>query len=210
MIFKTLRINYSLTRSQLAEAIGRSTNYIMKAEQASFPAPSQALLDFYTRRTPPTPTNWARSPTGLSGSDSTFAGLSGSEGSLDGRVYFNNGVEWVQQDAEVLTSAYYEDQKRARLTFLDKWTPYASGVQFKDCWQLPMYDYVLKPTEYALSTELCVPAAAVFELHRAGKLSGAIQAAVNDLLEFSASGQCKPEALADLLALKARLTNGWE
>jgi hypothetical protein len=46
-MFKDLRIQYGLTRSELSQVTGRSVNYLLKAESLTFPTAPVALLDFY-------------------------------------------------------------------------------------------------------------------------------------------------------------------
>jgi len=49
-MFRTLRENAGLTQSQVAEAIGRSPNYVLKAEDLTFPAPPASLVEFYSNQ----------------------------------------------------------------------------------------------------------------------------------------------------------------
>lgn len=46
-MFRTLRLEYGLTQQQVADATHRTPNYILKAEDLTFPSPPPALVQFY-------------------------------------------------------------------------------------------------------------------------------------------------------------------
>ena len=48
-MFKELRLEAGLTRGDLAEATGRSVNYLLKAEDLTFPSPPVALMEFWLK-----------------------------------------------------------------------------------------------------------------------------------------------------------------
>lgn len=49
-MFKELRIDAGLTRGDLAAETGRSVNYLLKAEDLTFPTPPVALMEFWLKR----------------------------------------------------------------------------------------------------------------------------------------------------------------
>jgi transcriptional regulator with XRE-family HTH domain len=51
-MFKTLRAQHNLSQQDVANATGLSPNYILKAEQLTFPIPSPVLADFYLKLDP--------------------------------------------------------------------------------------------------------------------------------------------------------------
>lgn len=51
-MFRELRLQHGLTQSEIATATHRSPNYILKAEDLTFPSPPPALLQFYRELDP--------------------------------------------------------------------------------------------------------------------------------------------------------------
>jgi len=48
-MLKELRLRHELTQQEVADAIGRSPNFVLKAEQLTFPAAPPALVEYYSK-----------------------------------------------------------------------------------------------------------------------------------------------------------------
>ena len=51
-MFRTLRAQHNLTQQEVADQTNLSPNYVLKAEQLTFPIPSPVLADFYLKLDP--------------------------------------------------------------------------------------------------------------------------------------------------------------
>lgn len=162
-MFRELREQYGLTRHQLADLTGRTTNYLLKAEQLTFPSAPVALLDLYTK--PEEPKGWA--------------GLS--------------EVEWEPLDRYTLESAYRDAQRARREEWILHYAPMVSRLSFCRQWvsiesSEDEFD-VVYPTEYRVSQGLCIPAPAVYRAEKHGHISAPIKTALSDLVEYCVSGR---------------------
>lgn len=170
-----IRKSYGLTRSEVAQITGRSVNYLLKAEQATFPSAPIALLDFYARP------------------------------HYDGPYRLTRA--WQPYDIDLLRSDYRAFQRRKRRQWLTTWEPkdYTAGLPFQLKWsRRPNFDgaglpavgafqfqdrVFVYPSAYAISVGLCIPAAVVYRNEKNLTKAGAIVTAMEDLVEYVASGE---------------------
>lgn len=163
-MFREIRENYGLTRQDLAALTGRTTNYLLKAEQLTFPSAPVALLDLYSK--PEEPKTWP---------------------SL-------SEVEWEPIDRYTLESAYRDAQRHKREEWILHYAPYPERhLSFCKQWvsiesSEDEFDMVY-PTEYRVSQGLCVPAPAVYRAEKHGHISAPIKTALSDLVEYCVSGR---------------------
>jgi hypothetical protein len=196
-MFKQLRLDLDLTQSDLALLTGRSRNYVVKAEQCTFPTPPVPLVEFYRtggileRKLD----RWKVSQ--------FSTGNHGALLTLNGELPLNLGgtspppvgllkvTEWQGIPKEILEAAYYSEQQAIRVTWLRDWEPNilsAYGLPFNLQWVSKIATAIVHPTEYRLSTGLCVPAAAVFKAVKDGVYAKSLKAALDDLIEYVDSG----------------------
>lgn len=162
-MFREIREGYGLTRSDLAALTHRSPNYLLKAEQLTFPSAPVALLDLYSN--PQEPKDWP---------------------SL-------SEVEWEPLDRYTLESAYRDAQRHKREEWILHYAPMPSRLSFCKQWvsiesHEDEFDMVY-PTEYRVSQGLCVPAPAVYRAEKHGHISAPIKTALSDLVEYCVSGR---------------------
>lgn len=199
-MFQALREAEGLTRPQLAQLTGRSVNYILKAEQATFPTPPTALVDFWAARNSGTLTNNlavnTRNPPSLNFGP-------GNTPKQQGAVGLTN----VSMQRSILKSAYFDYQHLQRkrwlgkfvprpldtsqLSFCNKWIP--ANVLIENEWatngELQELELELSPTEYSVSKGLCVPASVVFRAERDGYIGNSLIDVMYELVEYAKSGE---------------------
>ena len=180
-MFEDIRLGYGLSRNQLATLTGRSVNYLLKAEQCTFPSPPVALLAFYTNPTPPDVQQFQR---------------------------FRLQQDWEPYDRDTLMDAYYAKQRHKREAWLDSWLPVTNMKTvfwpLQQKWMpntgAPPYGASavghfgglggVYPNSYQLSVGLCIPASVVYRNEKNPQAqSNAIRAAMGTLVEYVESGR---------------------
>lgn len=160
-MFRELRESYNLTRSQLAELTGRTTNYLLKAESLTFPTPPVALLDLYTGEEP-----------------RKWAALSEVEWEpMDRDILISQ-----YRDSQRVKREKWLDLMEpvpSHLTFCRQWV-------YK---LLDDEEDIVSPTEYRVSQGLCIPAPAVYRAEKYGHVSQPIKTALADLVDYVTSGR---------------------
>jgi hypothetical protein len=184
-MLEDIRKSYGLTRQELADMTHRSVNYILKAEQATFPCAPIALTDFYAQP------------------------------NYDGAVPLR--IPWEPMDRDVMQDAYRDFQRRHRIAWLQDWEPddYTAGLPFRRKWlkRLPEWEGNLGsgaaalsgsfssrvkvyPSQYAISSGLCLPAAVIYRNEKDLTHAGSIVTCMEDLVEYVLSGQYRAEYLS--------------
>lgn len=196
-MFKKLRIDAGLTRQELSDATGRSVNYLLKAEQLTFPTPPIALIEYWTRNSDLNRyvleqayyaaqrkhrrewlNSWIPRPGDIS--------------------HFSFCRKWLSVDA--LTSGVGAFD----VTDADDENVYDIGTPDVPCNLEPetSMDLILDidilpasealcPSQYAVSTGLCVPASAVYfaEKYPHKPVAASVRRAVDDLVEYAQGGE---------------------
>jgi transcriptional regulator with XRE-family HTH domain len=189
-MFKDLRLSLDLTQQDLADLTGRTRNYIIKAEQCTFPTPPVALIRVYEEGGTLEQSNQQLARANH-GTGSPLVSL--------GTLNLNSGSPpvglltrpWRGIPKEILESAYYDEQRRIRREWLYRWHPRAidtSNRSFKHKW-VNVLNPAIPLTEYEVSRGLAVPAAAVFKAEKDGVVSKAISDAVEYLIDYVSSGE---------------------
>jgi hypothetical protein len=179
-VFEETRLSYGLTRTHLSDLTGRSVNYLLKAEQATFPCPPVSLLAFYTADQPPANAATVLGP-GLSG----FL-----------------VQKWRKWDKDDLKAAYKAKQRKTREDFLDRYYPVATSTSNRP-FRLKWYGAIdedgdqVAPNSYQLSCGLCIPAAVVYRNDRELRPSSAIRQAMTDLVEYVETGRFHSRFLSE-------------
>ena len=183
-MLQTLREELGMSRPELAAAIGRSTNYVVKAEQATFPTPPTALVDYLAKRMAakhvlPDPTT----TTLITGS-----AIPAPVGSTD-----------IQYWQDLIKSGYREFQALKRQHWIANWVPRPYDTyNFSFCrkWiisnpldTIDMSALDISPNEYTVSKGLCVPAAVVFRAEKYGVIGNALVEAVEEVAAYLSTGK---------------------
>jgi transcriptional regulator with XRE-family HTH domain len=194
-MFKDLRLSLDLTQQDLADLTGRTRNYIIKAEQCTFPTPPVALIRVYEEGGTLEQSKSQHQYQHQQASYGTGSPLL----TLNGPGTLNSGSPpvglltrpWRGIPKEILESAYYDEQRRIRREWLYRWHPRAidtSNRSFKHKW-VNVLNPAIPLTEYEVSRGLAVPAAAVFKAEKDGVVSKAISDAVEYLIDYVSSGE---------------------
>lgn len=149
-----LRKSLLLSRQQVADSINRSPNFILKAEQATFPTPPPALLNFYKHRL-------------------------GASVDLDLEVASYYQTQHSRRKAWL--SQWQPVQQQQALNFRRCWVPLPSGLPLSEVGESVdgpswVFEGLVEaeppepPTQYALSQGLCLPAAVVYRLETNNQL----------------------------------------
>lgn len=166
---REFRDQLSLSRPQLAALTGRSVNYILKAEQYTFPSPPVALVEYYHK---------------------TLA--------LDRTILqtaYRSGQRLQRQAFHEHIRPRPTDTSAAR--FCGKWF-YSGGSAVEVEKEFSGTDVVLidkielpktSPNQYMMSKTLCLPASAIYFAEKTGQISASIHEAMDDLVQFANSGQ---------------------
>lgn len=188
-MFKELRLNEGLSRSDLSALTGRSVNYLLKAEDLTFPTPPIALVSFWLKRNP----------------------------ELE-RYMLEDAYYAAQKDRRRSWLDYWEPRPAdtKHFSFCRKWLR-AEGLSRPVGYE-EEYTEVdrVSPTQYTVSHGLCVPASAVYfaEKYPHKPLASSIIAAVDDLVDYVKSGEYHAkrlyavgtnEVMANLLRLRSEL-----
>jgi transcriptional regulator with XRE-family HTH domain len=194
-MFRDLRLSLGLTQQELADLTGRTRNYIIKAEQCTFPSPPVALVNFYQaggtlERL--ASVQWpALNEGGARGGLVTLA-PAGAVGVLDLKGELFEGIP-----KEILESAYYSEQQRIRKQWLFKWIPRPADTlyfSFKRKWISAISYDISGPTEYEVSRGLCLPAASVFKAEKDHVYAQVLRSAMDQLIEYVDSGEYEGES----------------
>lgn len=185
-MFEDIRISYGLTRNQVAVATGRSINYLLKAEQCTFPSPPVALLAFYTNPQPP---EGVRLLTPWEAFDRQTL--------CD--AYFDSQrrkrQQWLDTWLPVPSSTNWVPLRHKWLMLKKDVATGVGGGGYRDVAgavglfhsSTGVYTY---PTGYQLSSGLCIPASVVYRNEKEPRSqSSAIRSAMGDLVEFVESGR---------------------
>jgi transcriptional regulator with XRE-family HTH domain len=192
-MFRDLRLSLGITQQELADITGRTRNYIIKAEQCTFPSPPVALVNFYQTGGTLERLSTANLKALSSGGGSTgLITLAGAVGVLDLKGELFEGIP-----KEILEAAYYAEQTRIRKTWLFKWIPRPTDTlyfTFKRKWVSGISYDILGPTEYEVSRGLCLPAASVFKAERDHVYAQVIRTTIDQLIEYVDSGEYEGES----------------
>ncbi len=178
-MFRELREQAGLTRVQLAARTNRTVNYLLKAEQLTFPSPPVALMDYYIRQ----------------GYNRTF--LSDwyySDQRAQRILWLTSYLPYVHNQQQQQQQQQQHNTKQQSFRFM--WVnplaldplvtgPPVGALQVR-LGVIPNFsDIKVYPTEYELSRGLCIPASSIYYLlkHPEKKAAGSIIAALNDLKE---------------------------
>ena len=180
-MFEDIRISYGISRNQLATLTGRSINYLLKAEQCTFPTPPVALLAFYTQPDPPqnTPllTSWEAY-----------------DKDILCEAYYDKQrrkrQEWLDRWLPVTNfNTKYWSLRQKWLPAEDARTGQAHGLGAGAVGHFGALSGVY-PNSYQLSVGLCIPASVVYRNDKdPNTQSNAIRAAMGDLVEYVESGR---------------------
>jgi transcriptional regulator with XRE-family HTH domain len=158
-MLQKLREDHHLSRQALAQTLGLSPGYVLKAEQCVFPSPPAPLIEYWHTK--------------------------------------------EHLDRDFLKQAYYDQQARKRRDWLNSWVPDQSNIRltlmeprdqrlsgFCSLW-VNKFSSNYHPSQYAVSSGLCVPASAVYfaEKHPSKPIASSIIAAVDDLIQYARSGE---------------------
>ena len=180
-MLEDIRKSYGLTRQELADLTNRSVNYILKAEQATFPSAPVALTDFYARP------------------------------NYDGAVPLRTPWEPMDVDVMRQAYRDYQRRHRIAWLQLWEPDSYTAGLPFRRKWLKRQdfgFDNLgtalsgtfssrvkVYPSQYALSAGLCLPAAVIYRNEKALDRAGSIVTCMEDLVEYVLSGQYRAEFL---------------
>jgi len=182
-MFKDIRQGYGLTRNDVARLTRRSVNYVLKAEQATFPAPPIALLDFYARQEgPEVPLllDWEPMDRDIMRDDyrnyqrrQRHAWLHTWEPVLGATVGYPFRFKWRKRMGQ------------------NPWRE--AGANEENYGAVGAFDFALDEdvysSQYGLSVGLCLPAAVIYRNELAPNAkAGAIRECMEDLVEYALSG----------------------
>jgi transcriptional regulator with XRE-family HTH domain len=163
-----LRKQARLTRQELADQTHRSVGYILKAEQATFPSPPIALVNYWVKQ--------------------------GHDKDVLLSAYRDKQRYTRRQWLETWAPKYYSSKG---LPFRQKWIRrragavgfFHSSTGFVDELGVEVSGVEVNPTSYAVSVGLCIPAAVVYRNDKDLTKAGAIVTAMEDLCEYVLSGE---------------------
>ena len=183
-MLEDIRKSYGLTRNEVAQLTGRSINYILKAEQATFPGPPVALLDFYARD------------------------------SYDGPYRLTTPWEPYDADLMRQDYRSFQRRKRRSWLEKYEPLPYTGGLPFRKkwrrrqdasdggaAWAVGAFDFAQRvnvySSSYGISVGLCIPAAVVYRNDKDLTKAGAIVTCMEDLVDYVSSGEFQAERYGD-------------
>jgi hypothetical protein len=172
-MFEDIRKSYGLTRQELADLTHRSVNYILKAEQATFPSAPVALVDYYVQN-------------------------HGYEKAVMVSAYRDEQRRRRRSWLEEFAPKGYT----AGLPFRKKWvkrmSQYGSAVSdeglFAEAGAVGLFPSAhgkidVFTTQYGISVGLCLPAAVIYRNEKDLTKAGAIATCMEDLCEYVLSGE---------------------
>jgi len=165
-MFEDLRLNQQLSRVELAARTGRSVGYILKAEQATFPTPPVALMNYWVQE--------------------------GQTREVLEAAYYDTQrrrrESWLDNWQPLMGV-----EASLWLPFRRKWVKRpgagAVGSLSSDVGLEGFNEPVFNPTAYGISVGLCLPAAVIYRNDKDLTKAGAISSAMGDLCEFVLSGR---------------------
>lgn len=165
-MFEDIRKQHKLTRQEVAEATKRSVNYILKAEQATFPSAPVALVQYYVD-------NYGYDAVYLREAYRDYQ-------RRQRRAWLNS---WTPKDYTAGIPFRFKWVKlRPQWHTLDVWAENAAVGAFPS-------DVDVYSSSYGISVGLCIPAAVVYRNDKDLSKAGAIRDAMGDILEFVLSGE---------------------
>jgi hypothetical protein len=173
-MLEDIRKSYGLTRNEVALLTGRSINYVLKAEQATFPSAPIALLAFYAS---PRYTGSFR--------------LSQPWEPHDMELMRSDYRAFQRRKRRSWLETYEPLPYTGGLTFRHKWRRRTSETDA--AWAVGAFDFQdrvnVYSSAYGLSVGLCLPAAVVYRNDKDLTKAGAIVTAMEDLVEYVTSGE---------------------
>lgn len=159
-MLRDFREQLGLTRQELALETGRSVNFILKAEQLTFPTAPPALTDYYAKALNISP------------------------------ITQREAYRDAQRQTRLRFHHYFIPRPlpTAGFTFCRKW--YLVDSNYHNSPDSPDYPDLVSPSQYLVSKVLCVPASAVYyaERHPHKPVAQAITDALSDLLTACRAG----------------------
>lgn len=177
-MFETLRKQNGITRQDLAVATKRSVNYILKAEQATFPSAPVALVSYYAAQ--------------------------GHDPDVLRSAYW----DYQKRKRRSWLTTWTPLDYTAGLPFRQKWTKAEGLKETAQAqgWAVGAFHsqtgflekLLVNPTQYAISVGLCLPAAVIYRNETHLKHSSVIKCVMEELVDYVSSGEAVFELDADL------------